>query len=600
MRSRRWFTWAVYLVSVVLVLDVLGFVTWHMLRLETADVESGAENDRQERIRLALWRMDSFMAPVIAQESARPYFHYRAYYPAERAYTRMWEELQPGDVLVPSPLLLASKLNSMSGALIRLHFQIEPGGVVTSPQVPTGNLLDLAESKLGLAPQIARSEEALAQLKVLVAESPQLSDRATAVAGRSPAQQVADGQPEDEFDIRQRSFGQTDAPGESVRLEAARDEIASAREAIQQDTTESSILVGSFRPVWASIGEGTTELMFIRSVTLDGQQFRQGIWIDWRMLRQLLLSYVPDLFRTARLEPLLMPNPDSMETTEMLASLPARLDPGDPLPLPPIGFSWTRQVLVVTWVAVLAGVVAIGLVLRASIRLSDRRGRFVSAVTHELRTPLTTFCLYTEMLADGVVKDEPTRASYLETLKGESRRLAGIVENVLAYARLGRPKPAAQPRVEVGTLVESLEPIIRRRAAESGAQVSIESDLAVRNRAVLASTESVERIVMNLIENACKYGHADGEPARVEVRFDGARADLEVRVRDFGPGIAPADASRVFAAFHRGSEHGSHAQPGLGLGLALARGLARELGGDLVLEATEGPGAAFLLRLRWA
>lgn len=600
MRSRRWFTWAVYLVSVILVLDVLGFVTWHMLRLETADVEAGAENDRQERIRLALWRMDSFMAPVIAQESARPYFHYRAYYPAERAYSRMWEELRPEDVLVPSPLLLASKLSTTSGALIRLHFQIEPGGVVTSPQVPTGNMLDVAESKLGLATQIARSEEALAQLKVLVAESPQLSDRATTASGRASRQQVAEGQPEDEFDIRQRSFGPADAPGERVNLAAVRDEVESARAALKQDTTESSIQVGSFRPVWASIGEGTTELMFIRSVTLDGQQFRQGIWIDWRMLRQLLLSYVPDLFRNARLEPLLMSNPDSMETTEMLASLPARLDPGDPLPLPPIGFSWTRQVLVVTWVGVLAGVVAIGLVLRASIKLSDRRGRFVSAVTHELRTPLTTFCLYTEMLADGVVKDEPTRDSYLATLKSESRRLAGIVENVLAYARLGRPRPAAQPRVGVGDLVGSLEPIIGRRAAESGAEVSIEADPSVRGRSVVAGAESVERIVMNLLENACKYGHAEGEPARIEVRFGGGRAELEILVRDFGPGIAASDAGRVFAAFHRGSEQGSHAQPGLGLGLALARGLARELGGDLALVPADGPGAAFLLTLRWA
>src|SRR5690606_23556726 len=96
-------------------------------------------------------------------------------------------------------------------------------------------------------------------------------------------------------------------------------------------------------------------------------------------------------------------------------------------------------------IAVLVAVGAIGLVLRASMDLSDRRGRFVSAVTHELRTPLTTFCLYTEMLADGVVAREEARREYLSTLKDESRRLARIVENVLAYARLGEGRPKTRP-----------------------------------------------------------------------------------------------------------------------------------------------------------
>ena len=70
--------------------------------------------------------------------------------------------------------------------------------------------------------------------------------------------------------------------------------------------------------------------------------------------------------------------------------------------------------------------------------LSERRGAFVSAVTHELRTPLTTLRMYTEMLADGMVPDEPRRRSYLQTLRAEADRLGHLVENVLAYSRLER------------------------------------------------------------------------------------------------------------------------------------------------------------------
>jgi signal transduction histidine kinase len=585
--------WAVYLVSVVLVLDVLGYMTWHMLRLERDDLEAAAASDLQERVRLALWRMDSLMAPIIAQESARPYFHYRSYYPAERAYTRLWEEVELGDVVVASPLLLASKSSSTSGALIRLHFQIEPGDVITSPQVPVGNLLDLAESsRFGMAAQVARSRELLDRVRVLVAASPALAGGLPTIDAHAAARPQDSDDAGVAFDLPLRSLGLSQQRAEGADAKSPPPESA-------RREPEGSVQVGSFRPVWTSGPAGSPpELLFIRPVSLNGVPFRQGMWVDWPMLRRLLLSYVRDLLPDARLEPL-TGNPSTSETTSMLASLPARLDPGAMPPLAPIGFSWTRRVLVVTWLAVLAGVIAIGLVLRASIRLGDRRGRFVSAVTHELRTPLTTFCLYTEMLADGVVRDEPTRASYLETLKAESRRLAGIVENVLAYARLGRPRPATRPTVTGAQLADALEPVVRRRAAAANAQLHFEVAPDAAALTVAADAESVERIVMNLVENACKYGRRPGDEPRIDIRLAPARAGLAVTVADRGPGIPPPDAARVFSAFHRGAEHGSHAQPGIGLGLALARGLARELGGDLVLAPSD-TGARFVLTLRRA
>ena len=608
MRHRRWIGWAVYLVSVVIVLDVLGFVTWTMLKFERSDLEAAAESDLQERVRLSLWRMDSFMAPIIAQESARPYFHYRAFYPAERAYTRMWEEVRPGDVLVPSPLLLSSKMGGATGGLIRLRFQIEPGGVITSPQVPDGNMLDLAESKLGLASQVARAEQLLEQLRLVVAGSSSLAQGHPVAGRRSPisglaAQRAMNLKSGQEFDQRRRTLGLADdfqdkQASESQSLETLDTEASGVpRTSV---TSESAISIGNFRPVWVEGGpeHPGIELIFLRNVALDGRSFRQGIWIDWPMLRKLMLTHALDLLPDARLEPIEAAGSDDTETAWMLASLPAKLVPGDQPPLPPIGFSWTRQILVVTWIAVLSAVIAIGLVLRASIRLSDRRGRFVSAVTHELRTPLTTFCLYTEMLADGVVTDESTRQTYLGTLKSESRRLAGIVENVLAYARLDRPHSESAPHVQARDLVEALEPIMRRRIDDAGGTLSLEIQPEAFERTIQANTESVERIVMNLIENACKYGHDQGQSPRIEVGIAASDDSVSISVRDHGPGIPKSEIPRIFTAFHRGPDQGSHAQPGLVLGLALARGLARELGGDLYLEPVEGSGVRFVLRLR--
>src|SRR5690606_23376837 len=109
-----------------------------MLRLEHERAVATFEAQRLESIRLALWRMDSVIAPIIAQEAARPYFHYLSYYPEQRAFTRVWEPVKPGEVLVPSPLVEGTP------PYVMLHFQISADGRVTSPQVPQGNDRDLA------------------------------------------------------------------------------------------------------------------------------------------------------------------------------------------------------------------------------------------------------------------------------------------------------------------------------------------------------------------------------------------------------------------------------------------------------------------------
>ena len=104
MRRQRWSS-IVFVVCALLVLGALGWVTWHALRLERAEQQARADAAYQESIRLALWRMDSVVAPILAREAARPYFEYRSFYPADRAYTRHLSRVQPGEVLVPSALL---------------------------------------------------------------------------------------------------------------------------------------------------------------------------------------------------------------------------------------------------------------------------------------------------------------------------------------------------------------------------------------------------------------------------------------------------------------------------------------------------------------
>jgi hypothetical protein len=119
--SHRWSS-LVFLAGVLAVFGALGWVTFHALRLEKAEQVARADAKHQEKIRLALWRMDATVAPILAREAARPYFEYRSFYPADTAYTRFLSKVAPGEVLVPSPLL------QPSDPYVKLNFERMPSG----------------------------------------------------------------------------------------------------------------------------------------------------------------------------------------------------------------------------------------------------------------------------------------------------------------------------------------------------------------------------------------------------------------------------------------------------------------------------------------
>jgi signal transduction histidine kinase len=279
-----------------------------------------------------------------------------------------------------------------------------------------------------------------------------------------------------------------------------------------------------------------------------------------------------------------------------LASVPADLVVADPpLPAAP-GWSPTRTTLLITWVGVLSGFAAIAFSLRTATDLAERRGRFVSAVTHELRTPLTTFCMYSQMLADKMVPEGEATQRYHSTLRQESERLAGIVESVLEYARLGRRQDdgrvACEP-LSVGELFEKLEPVLRRRATQSGMELVVESR-GPTDRSLRTDPGTIERILFNLVDNACKYASASPDK-RIHLGITVRDGVAEFRVSDHGPGIEAGERASVFQAFFRGTRHSHGSIPGLGLGLALAQGLARDVRGSLRL--VDASRAEFVLSL---
>jgi signal transduction histidine kinase len=193
------------------------------------------------------------------------------------------------------------------------------------------------------------------------------------------------------------------------------------------------------------------------------------------------------------------------------------------------------------------------------------------------------------MLAGGMVREEK-RQGYLETLSREATRLAHLVDNVLVYARLERGRgDSRNTAVRAVDLVEPARARLEERAADAGMTVAVEVPGALVAR---ADPAAVDQILFNLVDNACKY--AGGGAIRITAALEAGR--IVLRVADRGPGIAAADRGWLFEPFARSAERAAVSAPGVGLGLALCRRLARAMGGDLVLE--DAPGCVFALRLR--
>jgi signal transduction histidine kinase len=203
--------------------------------------------------------------------------------------------------------------------------------------------------------------------------------------------------------------------------------------------------------------------------------------------------------------------------------------------------------------------------------------------------------MYTEMLAKDMVSDPERRGLYLETLGAEANRLSHLVENVLAYARLERGSTSGRREaVTLGALLDRALPRLRERAAHAGMAFEVDAEDR-RGEAVRADPSAVEQILFNLVDNACKYGRCAGE---CSIRLEAAAREnghVALKVRDHGPGVPRG--VRLFSPFSKSAEDAAVTAPGVGLGLALSRRLAREMGGDLKLESGPGEGACFVLEL---
>lgn len=230
-------------------------------------------------------------------------------------------------------------------------------------------------------------------------------------------------------------------------------------------------------------------------------------------------------------------------------------------------------------------------------RLERMRSDFVANVSHELRTPVTAIKGFAEALLEETnPPDAATAKRFLNIIARQARGMEALIDDLLTLARLENSAGetiAREPVSVRNVLREAVEICRAKNVSEAEPEIRWEcpEDLTAHLHAGL-----LEQAVVNLLDNAVKYGARDG---RVRVDLAARRegeAGVAVTVRDYGPGIDPRHADRIFERFYRIDKGRSRELGGTGLGLAIVKHIAQALGGSVELDSRSGEGATFILR----
>ena len=235
---------------------------------------------------------------------------------------------------------------------------------------------------------------------------------------------------------------------------------------------------------------------------------------------------------------------------------------------------------------------------QSEVRRIDRmRADFIANASHELRTPLASIAGFVETLR-GPARDDPAaRERFLEIMQGQTGRMARLIDDLLSLSRL-EMKPFASDggKVDVRAVAESVIESLHPMASELG--VEIEREFPDGRFEAIGDRDELFQVFENLVENACKYGQAGGRVV-VSIRCDakGASPEIDVTVRDFGPGIAAQHIPRITERFYRVDVATSRAQKGTGLGLSIVKHILTRHGARLSIASRPGEGAAFTVHL---
>ncbi|MFM8701494.1 MAG: ATP-binding protein [Hyphomicrobiales bacterium] len=232
-------------------------------------------------------------------------------------------------------------------------------------------------------------------------------------------------------------------------------------------------------------------------------------------------------------------------------------------------------------------------------RLESTRVDFVANASHELRTPLASLLGFIETLQGSARNDPKAHERFLGIMRDQAQRMSRLIDDLLSLSRVEMSEHK-QPvdHVDIGLLtqemVDMLKPLARDRGVEINYQPPFDPIIVIGDR------DELLRLIENLIENAIKYGQSGG---KVEISVDHSNtlsngvSEVELSVRDYGPGIASEFLPRLTERFYQIDIAASRDKGGTGLGLAIVKHIVNRHRGRLVIESKVGAGSIFRVSL---
>jgi signal transduction histidine kinase len=550
---RRAGLWCVFTILWTVVFAAALLISRSLLQLEQAEREARHAAAVEENLRLALWRLDSILGPLLAQQSVVPI---------------PWTAEDPIANESTSP----TSSSTLVSLPVRTPFRLELDGQVM--QTESAELQQSAKILSRLREFSRFRSLALPELTIDEGMESQIANAPSSQQNRSRATseltQRAQNLERANANVINNSFAMAGVPGMSM-----------------PGMGMSGIgMPGTLQPQPFTAFWENDKLLLARQIA-PTENAIEGWEIDWPRLEQEMKQQIVDLLPNAEFAA--VKDVATQSSPDMLVSIPCLLQPGTVagnfqdtvsskvLPLP--------HIFLALWLGVITAAVATGVLLGGALRLSDRRAAFVAAVTHELRTPLTTLQLYSEMLGSNMIQAEETKQSYLQTLQNEVQRIVHLVENVFAYARLEKGRrPRSLERLSV-TDVMARSSIRLQKLAERAEMELVLEPCEAWEAEVLGDPSMIEQILVNLVDNAGKYAK-DASDRRIFIRAEQKGTRLHISVEDRGGGFDKL--KRRQSPFSKTVQQAAESAPGIGLGLAISQRFAHELGGKLLLENIAG------------
>jgi two-component system phosphate regulon sensor histidine kinase PhoR len=225
-------------------------------------------------------------------------------------------------------------------------------------------------------------------------------------------------------------------------------------------------------------------------------------------------------------------------------------------------------------------------------QLESNRQEFVANVSHELRTPLSLIKGYVETLLDGAKDNPEVQTKFLRIIEKHADRLAFLIEDLLLLSKLDSGQVVINfQKLELAPIIDQVMEDLGAKAEDRRVTLVNEFPKELFAR---ADGDRLQQVLFNLVDNAIKYGSADG---RVVVGGGPVASGVEVFVRDDGPGIPAEARDRIFERFYRVDKARSRDQGGTGLGLSIVKHIIQAHGGEVRVESELGHGTAFFFTL---